>query len=185
MSAGGRSNNGTRFRAPLSLYTDTKSTTVPVVDASGLLVTTMSQATVDASALLAAGIGHFSALRVGRALYDFSVDGGVTGLITPVGTIALPAKAMIIGVTAKVVAAVTSLGSATLAIGTSAGSAANSLLTATAKASLTLAALINGAATFAAPVQLSAAGNVTFTVGTADLTAGKVEVAIYYSVFSN
>jgi len=123
-----------------------------------------------------------SRLLVAKAVYSFTADGGEVSTITPVRTVTLPAGAVIVGATINTTTAVTSAGSATVAVGTSAGSAANSILTATAKASLTLNALINGAATFAAPVKLSAAGSITVTVATAALTAGVVEVNVLYFV---
>jgi hypothetical protein len=121
-----------------------------------------------------------SVMSVAHAKYSFAADGGVTGLITPASTAVIPINAIIIGGHINVTTAVTSAGAATLAVGTSAGSAANSILTATAKASLTLAALINSTATLAAPVKLSAAGSITVTVGSADLTAGVVEIFVFY-----
>jgi hypothetical protein len=121
-----------------------------------------------------------SVMSVAHAKYSFAVDGGVTGLITPATDAVIPVNAIIIGGHINVTTAVTSLGAATLAVGTSAGSSATSILTATAKASLTLAALINSTATLAAPVKMSAAGAITVTVGSADLTAGVVEIFVFY-----
>lgn len=184
MSAG-NTQRGTRFRAPLSVFSDTKKTLVQLFDSTGALLVTPAASVVNANALLPTAPGNFGSLRVAKVLFDFAVDGGATGAIQPVGSVNLPANAMIVGATVDVIAAVTSLGSATVAIGTDAGSSATSILAATAKASLTLAALINGVPVFATPVKMSAPGNVIFTVGTAALTAGKIEVAIYYVVFSN
>jgi hypothetical protein len=133
------------------------------------------------AAIAASGaMGGPSIMSVAHAKYSFAADGGVTGLITPAATAVIPINAIIIGGHINVTTAVTSAGSATLAVGTSAGSAANSILTATAKASLTLAALINSTATLAAPVKMSAAGSITVTVGSADLTAGVVEIFVFY-----
>lgn len=112
--------------------------------------------------------------------YDFAVDGGAIGAITPKLCEQLPINAIMIGGTFDVTTAVTSLGSATVAIGTTAGSSASALLAATAKASLTLAALVNGVPTLAVPVKLSAAGYPQITVGTAALTAGVIEGWVYY-----
>jgi hypothetical protein len=124
-------------------------------------------------------------VRFAHALYDFSVDGGAVGAITPSKTAVIPANAIIVGCTVNSPTAVTSGGSATVAVGTSAGSAANSLLTATAKASLSANALVNGAATFAAPVKMTAPGSITVTVGTAALTAGVIEVFAFYVISKN
>lgn len=134
-----------------------------------------------ANAAIAAPVG-FSTIQVGKAIYDFTVDGGAQGLITPVSTCNLPANAIILGGTIDAVVAVTSLGSATVSVGTSAGSSASALLAATAKASLSLAALLNAVPVFATPVKLTAAGNITVTVGAADVTAGKLEIYMYFVV---
>lgn len=124
----------------------------------------------------------FGKLFMAKAVYNFAKDGGVTGLITPAQTVLLPKNAVIVGGTINSTAAVTSLGSATLSVGTSAGSSASALLAATAKASLSANALINAVPVFATPVKLTAKGYVTVTVGAADLTAGVVEILLYYYV---
>lgn len=123
-----------------------------------------------------------SELRVARAIYSFAVDGGTTGLITPKQTVILPDNAVIVGGTVNSTGAVTSAGSATLSVGTSAGSSASAILAATGKASLSADAVLNAVPVFATPVKLSAAGAITVTVGTADLTAGVVEVTLLYYV---
>lgn len=117
-----------------------------------------------------------------RAQYSFATDGGAIGLITPSLSDVIPANAILVAGTVNVTTAVTSAGSATVAIGTSAGSSASALLAATAKASLTLDALINAVPVFATPVKMTAAGTITFTVATAVLTAGIIEVFIFYVV---
>ncbi len=127
--------------------------------------------------------GH-SLMRVAHMQYSFAVDGGAIGAITPANTALMPANAIIYGAIINPTTAVQSLGSATVAVGTTAGSSATSLLTATAKATLSANALVNGAATFAAAVKLSAAGSLNITVGTAALTAGIIEVYVFYVVSS-
>ena len=126
-----------------------------------------------------AGLGK---LVMAKAIYSFAIDGGVTGLITPKQNVLLPKNAVIVGGTVNSTTAVTSGGSATLSVGTSAGSSATALLGATAKASLSANAVLNAVPVFATPVKLSAKGYITVTVGTADLTAGVVEVTVYYYV---
>jgi hypothetical protein len=123
-----------------------------------------------------------SVLRTAKAVYSFAVDGGAVSTITPNGTVALPDNAIIVAATVNSTTAVTSAGAATVAIGTSAGSSTTAILGATAKASLSADAVLNGVPVFATPVKLTAAGNVTFTVGTAALTAGVIEVTLYYFV---
>lgn len=121
-------------------------------------------------------------LRIAKARYNFAVDGGVQGAIVPKTTTLLPANAVIVGGTINSTTAILSAGAATLSVGTSAGSSATAILGATAKASLSANALINAVPVFATPVKLSAKGYINVTVGTADLTAGIVEVTLYYYV---
>lgn len=125
-----------------------------------------------------------SSMRVAHAKYSFAVDGGAQGAITPASTAVIPDNAIIVGAQINSSTAVTSSGSATVAVGTTAGSAANSILTATGKASFTLDAVLNGSVTFAAPVKMTAAGSINITVGTADLTAGVLEIFVFYVVAS-
>ncbi|MEO5646130.1 MAG: hypothetical protein ABIQ91_01500, partial [Candidatus Paceibacterota bacterium] len=121
-------------------------------------------------------------LNVAHAIYSFAVDGGAVSTITPVSTAVIPNNAIIVAATINSTTAVTSAGSATVSVGTSAGSSTTSILGATAKASLSLDALINGVPIFATPVKMTAAGNVTFSVATAALTAGVIEAFVYYTV---
>ena len=88
--------------------------------------------------------------------------------------VTIPAKAIVLGGHLDVIAAVTSANqNATIAIHLA---KANDVLTSTegAEANLTLAAQIPMAALKAAPIKLAAAKPVTVTVGTAALTAGKI-----------
>lgn len=119
-------------------------------------------------------------LRVAHAKYDFAVDGGVVGPITPANSDTIPDNAILVGATHNSPTAVTSLGSATVAVGTSAGSSAAALLAATAKATLSADAVLNGVPTLAVPVKMTAAGKIQITVAVADLTAGVIEVWVYY-----
>jgi len=137
--------------------------------------------TLDSINLTGTGTGT-SALRTAKAIYNFAIDGGAISTITPNGTVALPANAIIVAATVNSTTAVTSAGAATVSIGTSAGSSATSILAATAKTSLSANALINGVPVFATPVKMTATGNITFTVATAALTAGVIEATVYYTV---
>lgn len=122
----------------------------------------------------------YSELRTVRAVYNFAVDGGAQATIIPRNSMALPATAVIVGATINSIGAFTSAGAATLAVGTSAGSSSTSILAATAKASLSINAVLGGVPTFAAPVKLTAAGYVNVTIGTTTATAGIVEIVVYY-----
>ena len=86
--------------------------------------------------------------------------------------VSIPDNAIVISGHVDVITAVTSEGSATVAIHLA---SANDLLTATAKTSLGLAAQVPMAAVKTAPIKLSAEKAVTVTVGTAALTAGKFD----------
>jgi len=125
---------------------------------------------------------EFGSLQVAKAIYNFATDGGAASLITPRVTTGLPKNAIIVGGTVNSTTAFTSAGAATLSVGTSAGSSATSILGVTAKGSLSLNAVINAVPTFAGPVKLSAAGNVTVTIGTTTATAGVVEITLFYFV---
>ena len=84
----------------------------------------------------------------------------------------IPDNAIVILGFVDVIAAVTSNDDATVAIHLA---NANDLLAATGKANLTLAAQLPMAAVIAAPIKLSAEKAITVTVGTAALTAGKID----------
>ena len=84
----------------------------------------------------------------------------------------IPDNAIVIQGFVDVIAAVTSDGAATVAIHLA---NANDLLAATGKASLTLAAQLPMAAVITTPIKLAAEKAVTVTVGTAALTAGKID----------
>lgn len=131
--------------------------------------------------------GHLHRTRnVLKCVYDFSKSGGALGdiaLLTDRGAAAnLPKNAIIRRVMAYVVTGVTSAGSATLAL-----KIVNSadLMAATAKATLVANAFVDGvpvstAATAVGP--LAALAQVKATVGTAALTAGKVQFFIEYDI---
>lgn len=116
-----------------------------------------------------------------RAKWDFAVDGGAQGLITPKANTLLPDNAIILGGMLNSTTAFVGA-SATVAFGTSAGSAANSLKAATAITSFTLDALVAVVPlyTAATALKLTAAGRITMTVATADLSAGVVEISLIY-----
>lgn len=123
-----------------------------------------------------------------KAVYDFAVLGGAVGdiaLVDDAGNPAiLPLGAVVNRVTAYVVTAALSAGSATVAAKVL---AAADLMVATAKASLTIGAFVDGvpvgtAATMKGPVVLAVGSPVSVTVGTAALTAGKIQFFIHYFI---
>lgn len=154
-----------------------------IVSSTGLITTALitdanvTEAKISASSGFGLGI-----LRVARAKYSFAVDGGSVGTITPATNATIPDNAVIVGGTINSTTAATSGGAATISVGTSAGSSTTSLLAATGYASFSADALLNSAATFAAPVKLTAAGSITITVATAALTAGIIEITVLYFV---
>jgi len=169
---------------------------------TGIAASDLASGAVTASKIAAGAVGDaalapntaagISARRVAHAKFDFAVDGGAIGAITPASTAVIPQNAIITNVIVNSTTAVTSLGSATVAVGTTAGSAANSLLTATAKATLSANAIIQGAcvpgtadAANSTYVKMSAAGSINLTVATAALTAGVIEIFVEYVLGSS
>jgi len=120
-------------------------------------------------------------LRVSYYQYDFAKHGGATGAITVYGD-GIPANAVICGGFARVNTAVVGTTS-TLAIQ---AASSEDILAATAEASLTLNALLAVVPDFATVgdmiILASAINSLTFTVGTNDLTAGKVTVALFWAL---
>lgn len=124
---------------------------------------------------------NFGRNRTAVSKYKFSQDGGAIGLITPLQNEIIPDNAVIKSVTINSTVAVTSLGSATISVGLSAGGGgAAALLAATAKASFSLDAIQIGVPVAATPLKMTAAGLVTLTVAVAALTAGEIEVVVSY-----
>lgn len=180
----GNTNPGmkTTLRLPLSGRVNTNGGTLgvgaaatdfTVIDVAGNLVTGANVAPVGITTM---GVAH--------AIYDFASDGGAVSTITPVLTAALPANAIILGGFAKAGAALTAIAGTTFAIGTSAGSSTTSLLTAAhgAIANWAADAIIALEPTMAVPIELTAAGAITVTIGTHAVTAGQVEIFVFFVV---
>lgn len=116
-------------------------------------------------------------VRLARARYEFAVDGGgAPGLITLAKSDTIPNGAVIINGVIMVQAALVG-SSTTIAIGTSAGSAANSIKTATAEATYAANAVLSIETT---KFRMSADGTITITTATAALTAGTMDIALEY-----
>lgn len=115
--------------------------------------------------------------------YDFAVDGGATSTIALMGATRIPSGAVITGGYIKVVTALTSGGSATIAVQVN---AANDISTAVAVASWTtgiknvLPAPTTGAVTTSTRVLTTAARDISIVIATAALTAGKFHVVLEY-----
>jgi hypothetical protein len=124
-----------------------------------------------------------SIMGVAHAIYNFAVDGGAS--CTPAANALIPANAIIVGATINPTTAPLAAGAATVGVGTTAGSTTTSLLAATAKATLSIDALINGVPTLAAPVKMTAAGNISVLIATGPLTAGVIEIFVYFVMPAN
>jgi hypothetical protein len=123
-------------------------------------------------------------LYIAKAYYNFAVDGGAIGAITPALSDNIPAGAiMCYGWVNSVVAFVGA--TATIAIGTTAGSSATALLAATAVASYSLDAIQALVPVIATPVKMTAAGQIKLTVAVAALTAGVAEIFVAYVLPTN
>ena len=120
--------------------------------------------------------GQAHGIKVAHAIYDYSVDGGAS--CTPANSDTIPDNAVVLGGVVNATAACLATGSATVAIGTAAGSAANSILTATAKPTLDQVIVPTCQAT---PFKMTAAGKIAITVASGPLTAGAIEVWVFYT----
>lgn len=124
-------------------------------------------------------------IRMAHATYNFAVDGGVIGAITPATNFTLPKNAVVTNVAINSTTALTSGGSATIALGFTSGAGAASLLAATAVASYSANAFLQGIPvpqTASTWLKLSAPGQAQITVATAALTAGVIELYVWYYV---
>lgn len=121
-------------------------------------------------------------VKSAKMTYEFAVDGGAVGLITPTNSPTLPIGAIILGGVIDITTTLTSGGAATIALGTSAGSSAASLKAATAVATWAAGVTVPVVPVFTAAtyVKLTAAGRLTLTVASFALTAGKFNVNVIY-----
>lgn len=124
------------------------------------------------------GLGLF---RYAKAIYDFTTDGGGVSTITPILGATLPINAIVVGGVIDTITAPTSGGSATIAIGTSAGSSSTSIKGATAFGFSGLVAVVP-LFTAATMFKMTAAGNITVTIAVAALTAGRLGINLVYFV---
>jgi hypothetical protein len=155
----------------------------------------------DGSYPLITGAPKYDGIYMARCLYNFAVDGGAIGAIIPSISDTIPANAIVWGGICNPTTAPVGAG-ATVAIGTSAGSSATSIMLATAITALTIDAVIEllginsqhagGPATdptalviHQAPFKMTAAGKLQLTVASDALTAGVVEVMVFYNLPTN
>lgn len=119
-----------------------------------------------------------------KGIYDFTKVGGAIGTFNLVdddgAAVVIPSGALILNSFTFVKVAATSGGSATIALNSE---GAGDLLAAAAVAGFTLSAKLQGIpdfGTLADSVLTTAARNLQATVATAALTAGKLEVYVFY-----
>lgn len=119
-----------------------------------------------------------------KMTFDFSVDGGAIGTITPVNSPQLPAGAIILGGVIDITTALLSGGAATIALGLGSGAQVASLKAATAVATYALGMAVPVVPLFTAAtyVKVAAETQMTLTVAAFALTAGKMDVNIVYVV---
>lgn len=124
---------------------------------------------------------------VERVVYDFAVDGGATGALD---LFTAGSDVVITGFHAYVKTACTSGGSATVAVGVTGSTSAFVTTTTGAVANLTANAVLQAVvvlsegtpntAAFPLPRRLASGDKVLMTIGTAALTAGKIEFVLEY-----
>lgn len=123
----------------------------------------------------------FGALQEAKATFDFTVDGGAIATILPTNSPVIPAGALVQGAVIYPIILPTSAGAATIAIGVGAQ-------TAVIKGATAIATYVAGAQLVALPIWASGFFKVTtdakisFTVAAFVLTAGKIQVNIYYTM---
>src|ERR1022692_132906 len=184
----GTSGTGNGFAGPGSSYvrTDTGAKYINTNTKTSPTWTAQTPAAgaITEAMLVAASTAGLGAVRYAKSKFSFAVDGGAQGAIKPVSGATLPSKTIILGGVLDITTAFTSGGSATLALGTDAGSAANSILAATAVASLTavVTTVLIPKFTAATIVKLTAAGVIQWTIATADMTAGIASLTLAYIV---
>ncbi len=112
-------------------------------------------------------------------LYEFALDGGAVGDIVLRGD-TLPSGAIIVDALIHVDTAVTSGGSATLAIKTEGAADINAADAVSGAPWSTTGAKRADFTATTAPIKTTAARSITATVATAALTAGKFTVVVWY-----
>jgi hypothetical protein len=159
-------------------------TTTSTAPSSGSIVVALGETSnsitdTGQSNSLTTGVVAVGGLKEAVSWYDFATHGGAQGAITPSNGDVIPAGSLIVFANTHVQLACTSGGSATVAVGFVGSTAV--VLAATAVASLTLNATLVGVCN-ATPVRIASALAPTFTIATADLTAGRIETRIFYLV---
>jgi hypothetical protein len=156
---------------------DSSEVVLAKINSAGQLVQT-------AAASLASPFGLGGQLMMARAKYDFAVDGGAISTITLATNAVIPANAIVFGGIINPTTAFVGA-TATIGLGTLAGSTASSLkAAATAVSVYSIDALVATIPVFTAgsAFKMSAAGQITMTIAVAALTAGVAEITLFYIV---
>ncbi len=158
------------------LYRSTSSTT-PGYGATAIFIATSETGFKDDGSLATfTQTPRFDGFYTARMIYDFTVDGGVhTAAIVPAVSDTIPSGAIVLG--GVIYCKTTFAGPTNMTLGTTAGSGANSFLTATAVPSAGAVIVPTAVAT---PFLMSAAGQLNITITVADATAGRLEVTAFY-----
>ena len=123
----------------------------------------------------------FGALQVAKATYDFTVDGGAIGTITPASSPIIPIGAIVLGGILHASVAPTSGGGATLAFGLGSGAQAASLKAATAIATFVINTPVSVLPIWTSGhFKVAADTKITMTIAAATLLTGKIDVHIVY-----
>jgi hypothetical protein len=148
----------------------------PSVAANWAVAPTTQDAALNALAANNAGGRAFTV----SALYDFSVQGGAIGTVS-LG-VSLPIKAIVLEVVSDVVTAPTSSGSTgTIALAVPTEGVLNTALAANGSASTTVPVYHSpNSASPALPKKCAAARNLSVTIATAAVTAGKIRYIVRY-----
>lgn len=143
----------------------------------------MPSGTMPGAGKIGAGELGFGRALPAVGLYDFALDGGVVGDITLRGD-SIPSGAIIVDALLHVDTVLTSAGAATVAIKTEGAADINAAdAISGAPWSTTGAKRVDFVAT-TAPIKTTAARSIKATVATADLTAGKFSVVVWYLVLA-
>jgi hypothetical protein len=133
---------------------------------------------IEGARKIAAG-GGMGQVKVARGLYDFATDGGAQGDITLRGD-SIPSGAIIIDALIHVDTVPTSGGAATIAIKTEGAADINAADAYNGAPWSTTGAKRGDFTATTAPIKTTAARSIKATVATADLTAGKFSVMVFY-----
>jgi hypothetical protein len=128
-----------------------------------------------------------SAQRVCHATYNFAVDGGATPIV-PAANCTIPINAVITNLGIQATTTVTAAGAATVAVGCTGGTACGSSALAAAAAKPAAGTFIQSTPvpqTATTWVKTTAATGLTLTIATGPLTAGVIEIYVFYYVSSS